>query len=77
MQRLFQLAAVTLALVVLGFLSCRAQPSASPAPAPANPAAAAVDAGTTDAPVRTAPPDVYLPASKWGGMFLEDQQAPR
>ena len=79
MQRLLQLAALTLALVVLGFLACRAQPSSSraPAPAPANPAAAAVDAGTSDAPARAAPPDVYLPASKSGGMFLEHQQAPR
>ena len=77
MQRLLQLAALALALVVLGVLACRAQPSTrASTPPPAPPAAAPIDAGRPDAPAPPTP-DVYLPASKSGGMFLEHQQAPR
>lgn len=78
MNRVFQLLALCLSVGLLGFLACRAQRSTSAPPAnttPAEPAAVAPDAAP---PVDAAPaPEVYFPASKSGGMFLEHQQAPR
>ncbi|MBP6844361.1 MAG: hypothetical protein KA201_11490 [Kofleriaceae bacterium] len=77
MHRAFQVLALALALGLLTFLACRAQSSAPPPTT--NPAAApGADAGAdaTAAPPPP-PPEVYLPASKSGGAFLEHQQAPR
>ena len=78
MQRLFQLAALALAIAIVTFFACRAQPS-SHAPDRTTvtpPATRATDAGP-DAPAPKAHPEVYLPASKSGGVFLEHQQAPQ
>ncbi len=75
MNRIFQIGALCLSLAMLTFLACRAQ---APKPPPANdqaPAAAAPDAGSPDA--APPPPEVYFPASKSGGAFLQHQQAPR
>lgn len=79
MQRIFQFAALALALGLLGFVACRAQSSShrptANAAAPAAPGT--TDGGVDAAPVTEPAPDVYLPASKSGGAFLEHQQAPR
>lgn len=73
MNRAFQAFALCLSIGMLSFLACRAQSKAPPAPAP-EPSAAAPDAGSPDA----APaPEVYFPASKSGGAFLQHQQAPQ
>ena len=76
MQRIFQFAALALALGLLGFVACRAQ-SSSHRPTANAAAPAARDGGVDAAPVTEPAPDVYLPASKSGGAFLEHQQAPR
>jgi hypothetical protein len=81
MNRAFQALALLLSLGMLTFLACRAQ-SSKPAPAangmanPASPEAAdAPDAAP--APTKAEPePEVYFPASKSGGAFIEHQQAP-
>lgn len=73
MHRLLQVLALLLSLGLLTFLACRAQQSAPPKPNA--PAAAEPDAGE---PVDAAPPpEVYFPASKSGGAFLQHQQAPQ
>jgi hypothetical protein len=77
MNRAFQILALCISLGMLTFLACRAQKSAPPATAPAgdtnaNPAATpAVDAAPAE------PAEVYFPASKSGGAFLQHQQAPK
>jgi hypothetical protein len=76
MNRAFQILALCISLGMLTFLACRAQKSAPPAPVPAgdtnaNPAAPAVDAAPAE------PAEVYFPASKSGGAFLQHQQAPK
>jgi hypothetical protein len=80
MNRAFQVFALCLSIGLLAFLACRAQ--TKPASAPANAAAsaqanAAADAGTAVDAAAAAAPEVYFPASKSGGAFLEHQQAPR
>lgn len=76
MHRAFQVLALALALGLLTFLACRAQQP--PAPAANRAAAPAPDGGASvDAAPPPPPPEVYLPASKSGGAFLEHQQAPR
>jgi hypothetical protein len=78
MNRAFQVFALCLSIGLLVLLACRAQ--TKPAGAPANAAgdnanpAASGDAGV-DAPARPKE-EVYFPASKSGGAFLEHQQAP-
>jgi hypothetical protein len=74
--RAFQIFALCLSLGMLTWLACRAQSKSSPPPADvnANPAASAPDAGA--APDAAAAPEVYFPASKSGGAFLQHQQAP-
>jgi hypothetical protein len=79
MNRVFQVVALCLSIGMLAFLACRAQskPTATPANAgdSANPAAGGPDAGPgVDA--AAAAPEVYFPASKSGGAFIEHQQAP-
>jgi len=76
MHRVFQTLALALALGLLTFLACRAQ-STAPPPTANRAAAPAPDAGATIDAAPPPPPEVYLPASKSGGMFLEHQQAPR
>ncbi|MBZ0236479.1 MAG: hypothetical protein K8M05_29400 [Deltaproteobacteria bacterium] len=77
MNRAFQVLALCISIGMLTFLACRAQKSAPPAPAndSANPAASTPDAGP--APDAAAAPEVYFPASKSGGAFLQHQQAPQ
>ena len=77
MHRLFQVLALALALGLLTFLACRAQSPSAPPQVANPPAATAADAGSVDAAPPPPPPEVYLPASKSGGAFLEHQQAPR
>ena len=74
MNRLLQVAALCLSLGLLSFVACRAQSTSTPAPKNDDPGLASPDAGVDAAPP---PPEVFLPASKSGGMFLEHQQAPR
>ncbi len=74
-QRGFQIFALCLSLGMLTWLACRAQSKSSPPPAAnADPAASGPDAGAT--PDAAAAPEVYFPASKSGGAFLQHQQAP-
>lgn len=77
MQRVFQVLALCLSIGLLAFLACRAQRS-QPA-ATGNSGGEVVAPGDAAAPpIDAAPaPEVYFPASKSGGMFLEHQQAPR
>ena len=80
MNRAFQVLALGISIGMLTFLACRAQKSAPPPPpAPAsdgaNPAASTPDAGA--APDAAPEPEVYFPASKSGGAFLQHQQAPQ
>lgn len=78
MNRAFQVFALCLSIGMLSFLACRAQQKSAPAGANdnANPAAGggAPDAGVDAA---AAAPEVYFPASKSGGAFLQHQQAPK
>lgn len=74
MQRTFQILALLLSVSLLVFLACRAQkspppPAANPPASGAEPAAEVIDAAPA--------PEVYFPASKSGGAFLQHQQAPR
>ena len=63
---------------MLSFLACRAQksPPAGANDTNANPAAGAPDAGAAP-DAAAAAPEVYFPASKSGGAFLQHQQAPK
>lgn len=76
MSRAFQILALCISIGMLSFLACRAQKSPPPpANDNANPEAGAPDAGAgPDA--AAAAPEVYFPASKSGGAFLQHQQAP-
>ena len=78
MNRVFQILALCISLGMLTFLACRAQSKPSPAPSNdnANPAASTPDAGAPSVDAAAAAPEVYFPASKSGGAFLEHQQAP-
>lgn len=76
MNRAFQALALCISIGMLTFLACRAQKSPPPpANDQANPAATAPDAGLDAAPEPE--PEVYFPASKSGGAFLQHQQAPQ
>ncbi len=76
MNRAFQALALVISIGMLTFLACRAQKSAPPpANDQANPAATTPDAGA--APDAAPEPEVYFPASKSGGAFLQHQQAPQ
>jgi hypothetical protein len=79
MNRVFQVFALCLSIGLLAFLACRAQkPAGAPANAAgdnANPSAGGADAGAA-VDAAAAAPEVYFPASKSGGAFLEHQQAP-
>jgi hypothetical protein len=86
MNRAFQTLALCISLGMLTFLACRAQkappPAAASAPAPAPAPAPADDtsanpAATPAVDAAPAAPEVYFPASKSGGVFLEHQQAPK
>jgi hypothetical protein len=80
MNRVFQVFALCLSIGLLAFLACRAQtkPAAAPANAGdnANPAAGGAEAAPAVDAAPAAAPEVYFPASKSGGAFLEHQQAP-
>ena len=77
MNRVFQVFALCLSIGLLAFLACRAQSKPTPTPAnagdSANPAAGGPDAGVDAAAAKD---EVYFPASKSGGAFIEHQQAP-
>jgi hypothetical protein len=73
LHRTLQALALLIAIGTLGFLACRAQ--SKPAPV-TNDNAAAGDPDAAPA-IDAAAPEVYFPASKSGGAFLQHQQAPR
>ncbi len=78
MNRAFQILALCISIGMLSFLACRAQKSSTPpANDSANPAAGAPDAGAPAVDAAAAAPEVYFPASKSGGAFLQHQQAPK
>ncbi|HUQ05040.1 MAG TPA: hypothetical protein VM261_21205 [Kofleriaceae bacterium] len=79
MNRVFQVLALCISLGMLTFLACRAQstPTSPPANDNANPAAGTPDAGAPAIDAAAAEPEVYFPASKSGGAFLQHQQAPK
>ena len=75
MHRTLQVLALLMSVSLLVFLACRAQ-QAPPAPAAHPPANGAEPIAAE--PIDAAPaPEVYFPASKSGGAFLQHQQAPR
>jgi hypothetical protein len=74
LHRTLQALALLVAIGTFGFLACRAQNGAPPAGNATNPAAGDPDAAPA---IDAAAPEVYFPASKSGGAFLQHQQAPR